>query len=333
MHADTHKAITLAVTSALGIENSRSRRIAEAAITPDISPDYVKEKYRTRSGRERTRWVRVSHHGTPLSLLEEIAVEARHSLLEGKRDKADYMLGRLLHYLQDRPIPSPDVNKHLHDNFERECSKLNPISFMKKVEENCIIPVGKTETLKVLSRRKVASTPEEAMEEALKNSLSIASSILSSIFAPPKFSFLGKEVYDFFKSRSKEMFLYSLLQISLIIPFSIGVMRHDELMLSLGYAFPRIIQIFVAFLIGIFIYDGICMLTVALSSDMNKVLYKARRINDHIAPSSILSIFTATCHIIIPIIVILVSLLIYFRFFKFPTWKAIKEEIDWYIWK
>ncbi|MCC6018872.1 MAG: hypothetical protein LM601_07570 [Candidatus Verstraetearchaeota archaeon] len=333
MHADTHKAITLAVTSALGIENSRSRRIAEAATTPDISPDYVKEKYRTRSGRERTRWVRVSHHGTPLSLLEEIAVEARHSLLEGKRDKADYMLGRLLHYLQDRPIPSPDVNKHLHDSFERECSKLNPISFMKKVEENCVIPVGKTETLKVLSRRKVASTPEEAMEEALKNSLSIASSILSSIFAPPKFSSLGKEVYDFFKSRSKEMFLYSLLQISLIIPFSIGVMRHDEPMLSLGYAFPRIIQIFVAFLIGIFIYDGICILTVALSSDMNKVLYKARRINDHIAPSSILSIFTATCHIIIPIIVILVSLLIYFRFFKFPTWKAIKEEIDWYIWK
>jgi hypothetical protein len=327
MHADTHKAITLAVTSALGIENSRSRRIAEAATTPDISPDYVKEKYRTRSGRERTRWVRVSHHGTPLSLLEEIAVEARHSLLEGKRDKADYMLGRLLHYLQDRPIPSPDVNKHLHDSFERECSKLNPISFMKKVEENCVIPVGKTETLKVLSRRKVASTPEEAMEEALKNSLSIASSILSSIFAPPKFSSLGKEVYDFFKSRSKEMFLYSLLQISLIIPFSIGVIRHVELMLFLGYGF------FVVLLIGMFIYDGICMLTIALSSDMNKVLYKARRIDDHNLPNSILSIFTAACHIIIPIIVILVNLIVHFRFFKFPAWKAIKEEIDWYIWK
>jgi hypothetical protein len=310
MHADVHKAITLTVTHILGIEDFRSRRIAEAATTPDLTPDYF-------AGR------RATHHGTPSSLLKEIAIEARHSWLEGKWDKADYMVGRLLHYLQDGPIPSPNVNRSLHDNLERKCSKLDPTLFINKVEK--VTPVGKMETLNVLSNRKVASTPEEAMEEALKNSFSIVSSIFSPIFAPPKFSSLGNEAYSFFKSRSKEMFLYSLLWISLLIPLTIGMTKYADIIFLLGFL--------TAFLVWAIIYNGICMFTIALSSNMNEVLYKARWIHDHISLNSILLVLTILYHVMIPIIALTIILLVYSRFLKFPAWKAIKEEIDWYIWK
>jgi hypothetical protein len=325
MDAGSHKAITLAVASALGIEDSRSRKIAQAATTPDLMPDYAVKTYVTRTGKIRTRRVRATHHGAPLSLLKKNAVKARHLWLEGRKDEADYMVGRLLHYLQDGSIPSPKMNKTLHDNLERECSRLDPESFMEEAEK--FTPVGKTETFKVLFNEKVASTPEGAMKEALKSSFSVASSIFSSIFPPPKFSSLGREAYNFFKSRSKELFLYSLLWICLLIPLCIGVASHAEFIIL-----PPV-GLFTAFLAGVIVYNGICMLIVALSKNMNQVLYKIRWIHRWILPNSVLTILAVLYHVIIPMMAIPVVLLVYFRFLASPAWKAIKEEVDWYRWK
>lgn len=70
----THKVITRAVCSELGIQNADE--IVEASILPDRHPDFV-----YRSGRKRVYRVRAPHHG--LYVLAASEKEAKQLLEEG----------------------------------------------------------------------------------------------------------------------------------------------------------------------------------------------------------------------------------------------------------
>ena len=101
--------------------------------------------------------------------------------VDGLREEgnAAKLVGRILHYVGDSTIISPSIDDDLHDQMERECSRISPRQVIENL--NLLKPIGKRETLKVLMDS-LERGPASSALEAVKRTLSISFSIISSIY-------------------------------------------------------------------------------------------------------------------------------------------------------
>ena len=333
MYAKTHEILTREAARLAGVDEKLIPNLCFGAKSPDLVPDYSYKVHLTYRGRLRVRKTRVKHHEPNPGLLKKYVVEARHRWLRGRREDAAKLVGRILHYIGDSTIISPSIDENLHDQMERECSRISP----RKVVENLDLfkPVGKKETLKVLMEsleKGPASSALEAVKRTLATSFSIISSTLSSPIVPERFRELGGRCYEHFKERKNFVLFLSLFLI--ILPCV------SLILLSLGLKF------FTAFASMIFIIipsmiAGISGAIMYRSRDMNTALYSACRVYESLpwiiigAIISGLIIFSIGCMVAIISLIpeIIMTITIYRGLFNISEWKRIKDEIDWFKWE
>jgi len=339
VRAGTHRRITGAVAEALGIPGGKREILVEASAAPDLFPDYEIQPYLTRSGRFRLRSVRVRHHGTPPRRLRALALRARHLLLSsvtappaseagllrrwliGTREKLERRAmeaaGRLLHYLQDGAVPSPSLGEEVHDRVERACDGLNPRQFVAPLP----LPVGKVETLREMEAVRPSADPREAMREAVTYSFRVLGGLTGSLRAPEGLRKDALETCSRLRG-SRSLLLHPLLSLVLLLALS----------LPFGSALlPLILLPFLLFLP----LAGLA----AASAKPDRVLRACRRLHgiakkgcawevlcalgDHLLGREPVVAFSA----------ILLLLLAWALFFRHPSWRRIREEVDWFLWE
>lgn len=337
MHGKLHRLITQAVANRLKLPEPIVPFLCEGSEAPDRFADYETKMYVTRSGRVRTRKVRVKHHGTPFRVIKRTALKARHLLLKAEdaparseanwfnkmlkhtredlQERGSYLAGRVLHYLQDNVIIGPSVDKLAHDKLERECANIDPASCIEKTKLKRL--VCKKEVYKEIESVKTHNDPLEVMKRAIEHSYSVGSSIFSPSEAPPDLNKLGNEVYRNLKDKGKLILFYSA--ILLLVPI-ILLITTSSVILSFLTLLPSTILAAHGFV-------------VARSRNINTVLRATQRMPRWIiyvcVGSFLTDIFLGGVG---ASICILLVILFYFLFLRSPAWKRIKDEIDWFKW-
>ena len=155
MRSRTHELVTRAALSAIEPESALrvpswfGAVVVGAAVELDRRPEYEGKR-------------RVAHHTCGAGRVLSKLGRARRDVLKGgiTREGAEE-LGKALHYIQDRCVPSPKLDRELHERVEREAAlaRVAPLATLRSAPR----PVGRGELRRLLERQRPARDGASAL--------------------------------------------------------------------------------------------------------------------------------------------------------------------------
>ena len=354
MHGETHKVVTQKALSYLRsmelpvvLPRTFDRKLVRENVKLDEEAEYAEMRYFDfETGGTRVYRRRIAHHSDNIDATSQNLpsdVRLFFALYNKKRDilgRLDKVrreilryrtvseagiaeLGKVLHYVQDRCVPSPTYDKWLHDDIEKKARKYHellddPTIFDAK-------PIGRKELRKMLDRQPVARTPREAVIYAAKYTFAVLFAVLGNALEAPA-GHLEKAVR--LKGKFSGRVLQVYIGLALLALISFALVLYEVWKTNIYY-------LLIAALSAVSLKPALFAFK-ALSRNMQTFLNGLFEATDIMKTFSFLIPALSLSILMNPLPFLLFSLsatmLVVFPFL-FKDFREIREDIPWFLWR